>query len=229
MVLLTSSLEGKCGHRSSRCPLEHRHRGGFTMNRPFIAILITALSVTSRPVSAQDILISEAPNDWCCDLFVPLFSPVAWYIIAQPYGVSAGGITGAEFLQTGTPAGWFVSATANPAASLALGSPIDGIGCSIAFTSCQTGDNGFVLLYTVNAVSTSQVGETFLRITARNPPSNPAFACPTHVLCDAPTFSVVCVLGGQGIINGVGHRCSEVPCTVGVESSSWSKVKSLYD
>jgi hypothetical protein len=52
-------------------------------------------------------------------------------------------------------------------------------------------------------------------------PSNPQRLCPVQVLCDAPTYTQICVAGGQAILDGR-------PCTVAVEPKSWSQVKSLY-
>jgi hypothetical protein len=53
-------------------------------------------------------------------------------------------------------------------------------------------------------------------------PSDPQFACPQVVLCDAPVFTRACATAGEAIFDGP-------PCVVGTEPRSWAGVKSLYD
>jgi len=186
-----------------------------------IATLVMALCLGFSSVNASSIGVFFATDGSDCDANVVANSPVTWYLIAVLGGDgAANGITGAEFRMDGTPAGWFVNPTSNPASNIALGNPITG-GCNIAFPSCQVGQNGFVLLYTVSGFATSGPTARFI-VAGHSSPSNPDFHCPLLVLCDPPTFTKVCVLGGQGVVNGVA-------CTVGVQQKSWSSVKSLYN
>ena len=55
------------------------------------------------------------------------------------------------------------------------------------------------------------------------PPSNPNFQCSLITQCDAPAFTALCVPGGEAFMN------STRDCTVAVEESSWSEIKSLYN
>ena len=64
---------------------------------------------------------------------------------------------------------------------------------------------------------------TYVSVVAGNPPGNALLACPLITRCNAPFFSIVCVTGGEFIINPNG-----LDCTVAVEEQTWSKVKSLY-
>jgi hypothetical protein len=102
-----------------------------------------------------------------------------------------------------------------------FGNPISG-GCNIAFPSCQLGSGGVVLFYTVNYFAADFQADRRVTVLRHSMPSNLLFQCPLMTLCDAPTFTKVCVTGGQGIINGA-------PCTVAVEQRSWSSVKNLFD
>jgi hypothetical protein len=115
-----------------------------------------------------------------------------------------------------------MSATANSAANLVIGSPIQG-GTNIAFPDCQTGTNGMVLLFTVSGFASTQAPpNTYFTITQHTTPSRPDRACPSQILCDNPIFTQICVSGGQAIVNGG-------PCSVAVQEKSWSQVKSLYN
>jgi hypothetical protein len=171
--------------------------------------------------SAQSIGVFFDTGATDCDATIGGFAPATWYIIGLLGGASAGGITGAEFRQDGTPAGWFMTPTANPLANLTIGSPTAG-GANSAFPDCQQGAGGLVLLYTVGGfAATAAVPETYLTIDRHTTPSSPDRQCASQILCDAPVFTQICVGAGQAIINGR-------PCTVGVEPTSWSKMKALY-
>jgi hypothetical protein len=188
----------------------------------FIVPLVTTLCLFAGAAFGQSngVFFDQTATD--CDATIPANSPATWYIIAILGGPSAGGITGAEFRQDGTPGTYFMSANANPAANLTIGNPLTG-GCNIAFPDCQTGGGtGHVLLYTINGFASGDaVPQTYLSILKHTTPSRPDLQCPLLVLCDAPVYTQVCVGGGQAIVNGV-------PCTVAVEPKSWSQVKSLY-
>jgi hypothetical protein len=186
-----------------------------------IATLVTALCLAFGSASASSIGVFFTNDASDCDFNNAPNAPITWYIIAILGGDgAANGITGAEFSEPGIPAGWFVSPSPNPAANVNLihANGI-GTGANIAFPSCQTGS--MVLLYTLSGFATSNPS-TRIVIDRHTFPSNPNFSCPVLVLCDAPTFTTICVPGGQGILNGV-------PCTVGVEQQSWSGVKELFN
>ena len=157
-----------------------------------------------------------------CDASVVPFSPFNVYVSAV-LGTDAGeaGITGAEFRVAGL-AGIVLSFTPNPAASLSLGDPT-GQACNIAFPTCvtTTAPRPAVLLYTITCSSGQPVSPR--TVTVRYPLtvfSDPPW-CPSVILCDAPTFTRLCVSGGQAFVN-MGS------CAVSVRPTAWSTVKSLF-
>lgn len=191
------------------------------MKARIIAPLVIALCVAAGTASASSIGVFFAPDGSDCDATVEAFTPLTWYVCAVLGGdAAAGGVTGAEFSLEGTPSDMFKNVFANSLANVTLGSPVAG-GCNIAFPTCQTGDNGILLLYRIEAISTTKPGPTYLTIKKHTTPSNPNFQCPVLFLCDAPLFTKLCVPGGSAIINGA-------TCTVGVEQKTWTQIKDLY-
>jgi hypothetical protein len=190
--------------------------------------LVGLICLAVAPAHGSSIGVFFAPDGSDCDANVQIFTPVNWYILANLYGDAASaGITGAEFSQHGTPSGWIVSWTANPAANVNIIHPggIE-VGASIAFPTCQTAIGGVVLLYTANGFAMSQVGPTCLWIDAHQSPIvQPAFPCLNVFLCDSPTFTRLCVNGGAGTINA---SCNGPSCSVGLQPAPWTKIKSLY-
>lgn len=137
-------------------------------------------------------------------------------------------ITGVEFRLGGIPDGWIVSASANPAASVVIGSPVDATGVNIAFSTCQDEivhgpiDYVGVWLFDLTIMATTQEFDVGIYAYARNPPTNPAFNCPLAVHCLDADYALECV-GGAGL-------CINSPsaCGVSVEPSTWSSIKGLY-
>jgi hypothetical protein len=187
------------------------------MQRLLVCFFIVAIAAAS--VSAQSIGIYFDQDAATCSGPIPVGTSRSLYIIALVQGpISA--ITGVEFRVTGLPAGWNVISTRNPAAVVQIGDPFDGTGANIAFPTCVPGP--LVPLFTIDLTATSPVSNHYLSIRRRNPPANPNFACPLVSLC-GPTYPLVCVGGGEAIINPTGPGC-----TVGVEPASWSRVKNLF-
>ena len=147
--------------------------------------------------------------------------PGAAWLLALLDGEAAAGIIGAEFRLDSFPSGWFVTAVPNPAANFVLGDPIVE-GTNLAFDACQGSvlPAAPVLLFTLNYFATSTLDQHVMSIVAHSMPSNPQFNCPLVVLCDPPTYTKLCVVGGRAAFNDPGF--------VSVAPSSWSAVKSLY-
>lgn len=186
-----------------------------------IASLVTALCLAAGSASASSIGVFFAPDGSDCDGTAAPFAPFLTYIGAVLGGDAAGpGVTGGEFQVTGYDPTWFNTVTPNGASNLALGNPIAG-GCNIAFPSCQSGS--FVLLYTIQSVALAAITPRNFTVLQHTTPSNPNFLCSLVTLCDAPVFTKLCVSGGQGFLNG------SVPCTVGVQQTSWSQVKAMFN
>jgi hypothetical protein len=129
------------------------------------------------------------------------------------------GIAGAGFRVDGMPTDW--SATVVPrSGGDTIGNPLTG-GCVIGFP-CQA--SHIVLLYTIHYTVVSDL-MVRLNVHEQTPPSNPPLACPVIDLGSCETAEGVwfCVSGGTAAINDPSF------CTVGVEPSTWSRVKSLYE
>lgn len=140
------------------------------------------------------------PSGGSCNGTVPIPSFVTFYVIAFP-DPQGNGITGAEFRLDGVPAeGWYLSASPSSAAAVDIGNPFLE-GCNIAFANCRSGAGG-VLLYTITGAATTPVTNQTLRILRRTLPTDLGFICPLVTLCDAPDYTMVCVTGGEAVING---------------------------
>jgi hypothetical protein len=185
-----------------------------------IATLVLTLGLAGS-ASAQSIGVywDPAGATWCVNQPAPAFGVM--YILATLGGAAAGGMTGAEFRVSNFPSDWNPGATPNPSANLTFGNPL-AAGCNIGFPSCQTGSGGVVLLYTVVYFAVDVQTDRQVTVLRHTTPSNMLFQCPLLTLCNAPTFTKVCVNGAQGTINGG-------PCTVAVEQRSWSGVKRIFD
>src|SRR5262245_45204443 len=130
------------------------------------------------------------------------------YVFAVTGGSTAAGFTSAEFriaLEPATPGATFTWNVAAGATS--VGDPMDngaGGGASVTFPSCQTvtgtaGDKielGSVMIRGVNGLHQLVVRQ--------HTTSSPSFACPSMVLCDAPTSTRVCLTlqDGDPALNG---------------------------
>lgn len=184
-----------------------------------IASLVMALMFAVGSANASSIGVYFAADGSDCDGTAAPYSPLGWWVIAHLYGdIMADGITGAEFRVSGVDGTWFHTITANPAANTVLGNLFSGT--NVAFPGCMPGP--WVLLYTVSTFPTSvPAGEIVWKVMAHNNPSNPLYNCPLLVGCDAPVYTKICVSGGEAFLNGR-------PCTVGVDQTTWSQVKSLY-
>jgi len=161
------------------------------------------------------------PGVACINVHSGTFSRA--YIMATP-----GGITGAEFFVGNWPFWQTTVVTPNPAASIVLGNPVRSTpgsnvpfyyGVNIAFPVCQAG-SPWILLFTLDYYAAFNIN-TSCRPVAHSQPSNANFTCPLVVMCNDPVFTAVCTSSCVTTI-------SAYP-PVGVETSSWSRMKSLYD
>ena len=145
-------------------------------------------------------------------------------------GATAGGITGVEFrVDNSNASAYSVASSPSPNATIALGDPFF-IGCNMAFQDCQTGPR--VQLYSLVILEQAHTADVTLTVRQKYEPSNEAYPCALAVLCDAPTYTVVCVGAPysdhwRAVINpsdGISGVCQPVA----VQPTSWSTVKSLY-
>ena len=191
-----------------------------------ILLFMVAAFVTPQMASAAGITIEAigTPDPYIVQLFPQnTLSARIWYRGEFP-------ITGAEFRLAGIPGGWVVGATANPAANIVIGSPVDGVGVNIAFPTCndQSGggplDHIAVWLFDIVIFATTDEIEVQIYADARNPPFNPDYNCSLVARCGDDAFALECV-GTFGLCINSGSGCGT---SVSVKHSAWSGIKSLY-
>lgn len=190
-------------------------------------LLATMLATLVAPrAHAQSFGIFSTPDCSSCNLSIPMDGTGTFYVRALTGFLEH--LTGAELRVVGLPPEWqVVSVTPNPQSNVSIGSLL-GAGANIAFPSDQEGD--CIGLYTVVIRATTAATDVTLRVTRHSTPSNPNFPCPVIVpncwrKAEAtPTcFWLVCASGGSMFVN------SSANCMVGVQPSTWSALKQLYE
>jgi hypothetical protein len=185
----------------------------------------TALSADALTTSARIGVYFDAAGTQCTGSIVPGV-PSTVYIVAKAN--AADRVSGAEFRFLGLPAQWSVFPVPNPT-TLSLGNPFAN-GVNIAATGfsteCTTAGDQVFLLYTVAVLATDHIENVRFSIAKRDPPLNPAFACPLITTCDVGDgFVKHCVETDDCFVNAT----SPVPCaTTAVHAVSWSAVRGLY-
>ena len=214
-----SSLRRDAQPESQHATVIDNPFGGGKMKLRVIATLVAVLAFGVGSASAQSIGIFGDLGSASCNIAVG--GPGTMYInVVGSSALPTGGITGAEFAVGNiTTADAFFILTPNPAANVDLGNPFAG-GTNVAFPSCQTGPS--INLYHVNFFASTDLTGRLISIVAHSVPTNPNFPCSLLNLCDAPIFTKVCVAGGEAYIDGP-------DCTVAVEETTWSDVKSLFN
>jgi hypothetical protein len=204
-----------------------------------------------------------------CQGFIPCGQTRQIYVYAILEGATAGGLTGVEYsLQVGVDGnsdpGWTFHETFAPN-TVALGtggfSPPDqyavtprrnvGRGVNVAWAECQTGENGMLLVETVEVTNTGcSEAQLSLVVGSHDTPGNTFFRCPLATLCNGPIYSKVCLgenvescanpdrehaqptycsTSGRAIINPTPGSGLRSPCLItAVAPATWGSVKDLY-
>jgi len=206
-------------------------------SKSFIAALAVALATALSPADthAQFIGVFADPAASSCDLSLTPLLPDYVYIVATLGPLACSGVQGAEFRIEGLPVGWVAAPTSDPPVPSALiGDPFSE-GVHLAYPACMTAESGVVLLLTVLVIPTTPVTDLELNVIAHSTPSMPEFPCPLVRLCDAPTYTPLCVQGWASVINReflpwcCQDACAFSTCPpVAVAPATWSGVKSLY-
>ena len=179
-------------------------------------------ALASQPTGSLGVYFD--PGATTCSRSVTPLQPFDMYILAREAGISACGITGAEFRVLGFPAAWFATPTTPPGA-IVFGNPFAN-GVNIAFPTCQVNDTDVVQLFHYSVFPTTAVTDQVLSIVARNPPSNATHPWPIFVLCDIPTYTQTRVNAANAILNPtMPASCDAV---VGVQPATWTVVKDLF-
>jgi hypothetical protein len=189
------------------------------MNRRygFLALLVSMTGVFA-PVRAAAQVIFVSP----CGLEIPQNQIGLLKVWVCLEGAIRDGITGAEFRIDGLPAGWIVQAEPSPPSASVTGD-LFGDGTSISFTCGHPEFAMYFELFSVGVFATDTQTDVLLAATAIRPLPAPPNDCAYVYLCDAPTFTKVCVQGSGAWINP-----RKFGCGLAVEATSWARVKSLY-
>lgn len=148
-------------------------------------------------------------------------------------GATAPGTFGVEFRIDNSDASSFdCSFIPDAGAAIALGNPFFG-GCNMAYSTCQTGTSGRIMLGTVviNPVNAG-TNDVLLTVRPHTTPSNEFFQCALATQCDEPVFTSICVGAPnsdhwRAVINPSGAVAGDCQ-PVAVQAQSWSGVKALY-
>lgn len=188
--------------------------------KPIAALLV----LWAHPSWGASIGLFSTPDCSSCNLRVPPGGVATLYIRALTDGIpSWTQMGGATFRVTGLPAGWVAISTPNPETN-SIGDPF-GHGIWDAFIRIPSGS--CVPLYTVvlAAPPGGPPTEGVLQVT-QHELADPRFPCPAFTLdCGAPCdiFDPFCVAGGTMLLN------SSRDCRVGVEPTTWSRIKLFYE
>jgi hypothetical protein len=190
------------------------------MKCSLIFVLLLALS---GPSWGASIGLFSDPNCSSCNLTIPSGQTGTLYISAVDIGGPSElcqGIDGAELRVVGLPPGWTSIAQPNPQAILTIGDPMQ-CGANIAFYPAQAGH--CILLYTVTIHATSPIEGATLTVVAHCDPSHPQYVCPLIATDYGVAYARCCVPGGTLFLN------SSQECSVAVQPSTWSGVKTLFN
>jgi len=180
-----------------------------------------------------------------CDIRINKAGNGKAYVVMVTAGATSAGISGAAFKisiespQPGATSAW------NPNGNVSgnVGDPVDngsGGGTMVTYNSCQTvtglaGDH--IVLGTVSF--NNMTGQHLLKVKPSDTIYNSNFDCPSALLCDGPSYTVVALtlkrgdsaLGGEDPVSFVSsiNGATGTSCGfVATEQTSWSSVKSLF-
>lgn len=237
------------------------------MRRPILHLAASLVAVFAANGWAADGHIKIFFEPGHCSTTIPCNETRTMYIYAALEGATANGITGVEYSMRlgmdGAPdAGWVFSETFTPDATVNIGggafyppdvsvnqAPLSRRrGVNVAWGTCQTSPDRLVLVETVEVTNAGCVpGELRLLVWRHDTPRNPAFQCPLATLCDAPTYTKVCLgdvvnscsnpetpgwpaqcsTSGEAVLNPVSGSRSPCAPTAAVPET-WTGVKGLY-
>jgi hypothetical protein len=195
---------------------------------------LALLAVMSAPSSAQYIGIFRDAEATSCSAS-PGSTPWIDLHVVAVLGGNVHEMTAAQFKIDGIPPNWSPATVLwvpNSAAGLVMGNPMflgahhpETPGVNIAFATCQSGNEGaHVPLGRVVLLGAHTPENVRLRVAGfKLVPTEPG--CPMLLFCDFPTFTPVCVRGGEFVLNGPEpDSCAPMA----LDEKTWSGVKSFY-
>jgi hypothetical protein len=188
------------------------------------------LLLVSGSASAQHIGIFMDANATSCAAEVGPNPRIDLHVIAI-LGGSVPVMTGAQFMIEGAPETWKprdVLWVPDVNVVINVGHPIfpnpvhpNSPGVNIAFGSCQGSTRvplGRIVLLGPPTSDNVRLRVTWFELGGADP------NCPFVTNCDAPAFPMVCVSGGEIVLNGPPPS----NCQTAVEERTWTTVKRLY-
>jgi hypothetical protein len=190
-----------------------------------LALLVVSLSagVGAAQSAANGLLgIFFDTNGSKCDGTIPQGGMTTLYVLLAANGDTRGGIKGAEFRVSSESTGYrFFGENISPIFNIHLGHLFTE-GLNVAAPDCV--NQVVVPMVSFQVQNLGGGSDAVVSIEPRNPPSNSNFPCALVNLCDAPTYTAVCVRPGKAVLNPSGS----VACGSGASSSEWGRVKELY-
>lgn len=192
-----------------------------------LVLVSVILAVPMNPATAYRIGLFTDSTATNCSLQLgePVSANYMWVVVFLDNEPNRR-IVGAEFSLRGFPDDWFidVNALAYPARWLLSQREM-----VLAYYEPPTVSGGILPLFQILILAYSQVGPTRVWVDRRSPPTNPAYAGPVLIVeepplgnCDggSPRYEAIPMAGLSAMVNG--------PCTLGVESAAWTRIKLLY-
>jgi hypothetical protein len=178
------------------------------------------ISFWSQAALGHSIGVFANPQGTDCNLVIPYpGGRVTAYVVGTIDGSEPLGVSSATFRIGGLPEGWQGGVLAvDPDASGMWGNPfVEGI--DLTYHDCVTGSR---VLLTVAIAPTTVVNNATLVILQGIPYSNPPQLCPLFCSCNDGSGGVcLCAEPLRATINGA-------PCAVGIQNSSWGRVKGIF-
>lgn len=185
-------------------------------------MVLAAFCAASPAAAGPSLGLFADPNGTSCSIEQAIPGPGVLYILCELGGAAAQGIRAAEIGVAGWPSDWIANVVPSPAASATLWHPLQGGGV-ILFPDCEAGDGSIVLLYTIEYYALGPPIANHLLVATRNEHRiDPNFRCPLIKVCDDIPEIRLCVPASGAVLNGPG-------CTVGIDPTTWTRLKGLYD
>lgn len=185
------------------------------------SILVAYCMVASPGAAGPSLGIFADRAGTSCNIEQAIPGPGVLYILCELGGAASEGIRAAEIGVAGWPPDWVANVVPSPRAAATLWHPLQGGGV-VLFPDCEAGDGAIVLVYTIEYYALGPpVSHHVLTATRNEHRIDPNFQCPLVKVCDDVPEIRLCVPASGAVINGP-------PCTVGVEASTWARLKGLY-
>ena len=189
-----------------------------------MAVIGALLVLGAAPTWGASIGLFPDPQGSSCSMQVP--TPpgldtlyVSLSTVGLPEGIEWG--LGVSFRIEGMPPGWFVRLLSGPPADHVVGDPLGADGVLLYFYGLHAGSR--IQLYTFLIGPSPGGSSTVLQVSQSHFSAcwGEVPACP-YVSYERFEIFCECVEGGTLFVNTPGN------CTVGVEPTTWSRVKVLY-